>query len=530
MKRFIFIVILSLGMSAYVNSVLAQDDPTPSPPVDTLSPEVEQRINELENQVNALELEREVILRAGEAQREQSQLNTDFLTQIFTTFVNIFVGLAAVVAVFQGVQIWQRRGEHGVQVANTEGATKVLEAAGKLLEHRYMEVEDTKKAMEAKLDDLEKLGESIKSGIENELQDIEDTAIHLAETPRHDFKNIIGALDDFARDFDSFERRYPEVKIKESEASGQPEGEKGEASEKPEVKEIKFSGRAQYVRGIAAHFRNELQELQTYLGKVPKWKSEAIEHRANSYEKRVANAYYYLGLQYSNLGGEDEIRSAIGYLEKAREQDPQTDFLTQLVMAEVYVNNREYGKAKKDFLQKVESGLKEIKRTEGGLELHQRRFLSRTYLIRANIALIDNDLKTAREYAKQADAPELGNYYYAPLTLAQILKKQGETDEAKVLFEKAYSQLQDSGHLHSVTEVRIRILVLMVAALCGKHGEVVNGTRINDYLNDAKKLVGDLPRIDNLVCTVFSPISKRNVDGSTIIDHINDIRAGKWLL
>ena len=70
----------------------------------------------------------------------------------------------------------------------------------------------------------------------------------------------------------------------------------------------------------------------------------------------------------------------------------------------------------------------------------------------------------------------------------------------------------------------------MVAAISGKHGDAGSGRTVDNFLDEALLLRKDLPRIDSRLCTIFSPLTKQNVDPDTIGLHIEQIREGTVLL
>ena|ERR1051326_5086484 len=105
---------------------------------------------------------------------------------------------------------------------------------------------------------------------------------------------------------------------------------------------------------------------------------------------------------------------------------------------------------------------------------------------------------------------------------------QGRTEDmqedAKRLFHEAYESIERSGDLLTVTEVRIKILLLMVAGMCGKHGSESVKLRAENHLLSADSLRESLPKIGTEICTVFSHLSKRNESSETIHAHIELIR------
>ena len=237
---------------------------------------------------------------------------------------------------------------------------------------------------------------------------------------------------------------------------------------------------------------------------------------------------YYLGVIESNFGND---QNSVAYFENANRRDPQgTDFLTKVVSAEAYVMIDDYGKARQ-YLDEVESGLREMERRENRLSNYQLRLRSRAALIRANIAILrreanwQSEVKQLLEPVRAADS----QYYYATATLAQSYASQGDADYARNLFREARESILNSNDLYIVREIRSKIVLLMVAGICSKHG-LLDDKWSEDYLDQADGLRDNLPKIDDQVCTVFSTLSKRNENGETIHYHIELIRKGHILL
>jgi len=510
MKKTLWVIIVFLALSFLCVRMSLAQGPTPTPAVSvgTPTPDIEKRLNEMEGKLRVLEQQQESVLRASEIRIEQLQTLLSWLGIVFIVLSVIFGGVAAVATLRQARQ---QEDLIGAYVESAGRVSEVLDVTHTILESRLLQLPEREEEIDKLTADLTRVADfvdRIGKGISYQRDLLESKAEKLSQTPRHDFKKRanIDALSAFARDFDRFKMLYPE--------------------------EDELSGQCLYIRGVAAVFNDEFQDLQYWLNKVIGLERPDSED-PTSYRKRLANAYYYLGLNHSNLG---EPQDAIRRSEQAHDLDPEgTDFLTRLVMAEAYVMDGQYEKAE-DFLQEVERGLNDLGRRQGNRLLnHQSRMLSRTYLIQANMAIIarmEGWQERARQYAEEACRIDL-DYYYAPFTLGQIVREiEGGTDteQVKKLFSDAYSRIQNSGHLHFVTESRIRILLLMVSALCGRHGGMADERTVNNYLDEARLLRDDLPRIDNRVCTVFSPLSKQNVDRETIGVHIEKIREGTWSL
>lgn len=112
--------------------------------------------------------------------------------------------------------------------------------------------------------------------------------------------------------------------------------------------------------------------------------------------------------------------------------------------------------------------------------------------------------------------------FYAAATIAQICSFINDPERSQELFKKAFENKKMEEALASTTEVRVRIHLLMVVAMCCMHG-LGDKRKAKDYLDEARLLVGSLPNIRSEKCTVFSNLSKRNETATTIIDHIERI-------
>lgn len=507
MRKRWWIIVLLLALSiSWVKEALSREfNPAKTVSVDTTN--IERRLNEAERAIDEQNQKHKILLEAAEERNKQLQTLLQWLGVGFIVLSVIFAGIAAWASWHQSQQQGQLIGAH---VRSAESVSDVLGVVQNILDNRLLTVEEERKEiveLRTQVGGVTQIINRLKAGIEYQRKRFETTAEELALIPRHDFKKAanIQAINAFARDIDNFRVQYPEDE---------------------------FSGHCLYIRGIAAVLNDNFKEIHDFLKQVITLEGPKADSNLPS-RKRLANANYYLGLNHSNLG---ELDDAIRLLEQAHKRDPEgTDLLTRLVMAETYVMSGQYKKAE-GFLQQVEKGLEILKpKQKGELYSHQLRLYSRAYLIRTNMALLEKSGEwkdQAKQFAEMAYNID-PDYYYASFNLGQILQKfweDKEENQAKRLFSDAYSKIQESGHLHFVKETRIRILLLMVAAICGRYGETVNGRTVNKLLDEARQLRNELPKIDNRMCTVFSPLSKLNENSETIGIHIEEIRKGTVLL
>jgi hypothetical protein len=115
-------------------------------------------------------------------------------------------------------------------------------------------------------------------------------------------------------------------------------------------------------------------------------------------------------------------------------------------------------------------------------------------------------------------------YYYATATLGQIYMAQNDP-RAKQLFQEAYTTIEHSNDLITMTEVRVKIHLLMVAGMCCRQG-LVDEKRSEEHLDRADALLNSLPKIGSNEWSVFSNLSKKNEKSPIIRSQIELIKKG----
>jgi len=491
--------------------------PTPTTPIPlsiTPTPDLENRLLQVEiEQVRTIEL------------LKSSNDYNQFLIQVTGGIIALLVAIQGFTTAVQ-LRREGRRDEHQrrreekqdlVEVTGVEQVSKIMAVVQQTLESRLATEQLARTVAKDAQEQLEKVQKEVKiferfyenfqTNIQKTRKVLDETASQWAsKVMRHDFRKMADELNDFARRFDQFK----------------------EDSESLEDEKRAFSPRVPYIRGIAALISNQPEIAKQLLTEVAAFQQNESNETEIAYNHRIANANYYLGVIESNFGNDQD---AIAYFENANKRDLQdTDILTKVVTAEAYVMKAEYSKAKQ-FLTEVENRLRETELRESRLGNHHLRLRSRAALIRANMAILGRESNWVED-AKQLLEPlhiADSQYYYATYTLAQLYAIQNETDYARNLFREAYETIISSNDLHIVREARSKIILLMVAGICAKHGFPTDKLS-EDYLDQANNLRSSLPKIGDRICTVFSPLSKRNENGETIHYHIELIRTGKVLL
>lgn len=518
----LFVVTTEITPSSAQHYITPNTTPTPSALTPTPIPDIDQKISDLEQKTFQLEVTQTRQIESLRSSNEQNK----FLLTAFGAFIGLLVTIQGL-ATFAQLRRESKRDE---RQAHREGERDKIEHAGVKQVSDIMDV--VKNTLDSRLDaekqarkeatrareQLEKVLGEIKSldrffknfqtNIQNARQTVEDTVSELALVARHDFREIATKLNDFARQFDTFRTEYEAL----------------EEEPRPE-----FSVRVLYIRGVAAHYANQPEIAKQYLTLVAGFQQPETGETEIAYSRRVANAYYYLGLTESNFGNHQD---AIDSFDNANKRDLQgRDFLTRVVTAEACVMINDYGKANQ-FIKEVEDGLDAIERAEGRLRSFHLRLRSRAALIRANIAILGRETNWHEEAQRLLKPVHVADpqYYYATATLAQVYASQQEKlKDAQGLFCEAYEAIERSGDFLTVMEARSQILLRMVAGLCCRHG-LKDEKGSDGHLDTADGLSGSLPKIGPQVCTIFSTLSKRNENSETIRHHIELIRKGKVLL
>jgi tetratricopeptide (TPR) repeat protein len=544
---FLFFVLSVLTIGAERISA-QQPTPTLGAPTPTLTPIP---TSDLERRIYKLEVTQAETIRSWESTGTQTRNITAAVGVLFTILV-IFQGYATHVQLGREGRALESRLRTEGQAREIEGAgveqvSRVMNVVRQTLEDR-LEIERmgigqvseimsvVQKTLESHLRTEERADEMVKK-VEERLakaleelsplqrfypkfqaaigrlrRDMEERAFQLAQISRHHFRGKTDDLKNFAQQFDMFTLEFEAL---EEEREGE--------------QFLKFTPRVLYIRGIAAHYDNQPEIAKQYLEQVVHSRKPESDEDPHACDRRVANAYYYLGLTQSNLGN---YPAALNFFEKANELDPKAkDFLTRIATAEANVMVRNFEGAK-DFITQVETGVLATQRDKDGRLLNfYLRLQSRAVLIRANIVILKREADwhdKARPLLERVHAED-PQYYYATATLAQVYYDQGNPDEAQKLFSEAYRDIERSGHLLAVTEARSGILLLMVAGMCCKHG-FQEDKWSKEYLDKAYSLIGSLPKMGFQTCTAFSTLSKRNESSDTIRHHIELIREGKVLL
>jgi tetratricopeptide (TPR) repeat protein len=484
--------------------------------------DLDQKLSDLQRKTLKLEVTQTHLIESLRSSNDQSK----YLLTAFGAFIGLLVAIQGL-ATFAQLRRERKRDEwqtlrenkrDGIENTGVKQVTEIMSVVKDTIESRLDAEKQAREEAQRAHEQLEKVLGQIKSlgqffekyqtNIQKARLTIENTASQWAQSvSRHDFRRMINELNGFARQFDTFKTDYEALE------------------EEPHPD---FSARVLYIRGIAAHYANRPEIAKEYLTQVAGFQQHETGETEIAYNRRVANAFYYIGITESNFGNH---RDAIAFFDNANKRDIQgSDFLTQVVTAEAYVMVDDYEKAKQ-FVKGVEDGLDKIERTEGRLRNFHLRLRSRGALIRANIAIIARDTEWHDEVQHLLGPVHNADpqYYYATATLAQSYADQKNLQDAQRLFVEAYEAIERSGDFLTVTEVRSQILLRMVAAICCKHG-LKDEKRSEENLDRADDLRGSLPKIGPQVCTVFSTLSKRNENSDTVHYHVELIRKGNVLL
>ena len=449
------LVVIILSGSAKISA----QEPSPTPVAASAN-----QVVDLERRVNKLEVAQGQTIESLKSNYDHSK----FLIQMIGGLIAILVTIQGFTTFFQVRRERQRydyqkereqdrdsrqaKREDQRDVADQAGidqVSKIMNVVERTLESRLSaekEARDEAKKAHGELQnvldeikDLKLFYENFQSTILKARKDLSETASKWAkEISRHDFRRMVKDLNDFAHQFDKFNNEF-----KSLDRSGE-----------------QFGARVPYIRGIAAHYANRPQVAKDYLTEVVSFQQPESGENELHYNRRNANAYYYLGLIEANFGNDQD---AIAFFEKANQLDTKgTDFLTKVAMAESYTMINSYGEANQ-LISEIEKDLLKIEHTEGRLAHYHQRLKSRAALIKANIIMLEREDNWSSKALKILEEvhTEDPQYYYAIATLAQVYDFQQDENNKKELFSEAYETIQQSGDLLTVTEARSRILLLM---------------------------------------------------------------------
>lgn len=453
---------------------------------------------------------------------QQAAADQAIIEQLKFLLGGLALGLTAIVLI---QTVFQARHDR-IQNQSVDQVSSIMTVVKDILEGRLGEDkkawEDRDRAQRqldefvAKVAPIMRRQEQQDAVIAAERDGIETAAEELAETSRHRFKDHVEPLAEVARRFDTFKAQF-------------------EPMEEPKRD---FSARVVYIRGVAAHYRDDPTRSIEFLTQVTRMPAGAED--AASVKRRYANAYYYLGLAHTNFGHADD---AVDSLTRAIADRDRGDYLTRVVFAEAIaaVDPSAVTDDVRAFVnpQSIADDIASDRRARGDDADPIYRYLrSRAIVVRANMAIHANELAAAKDLLQRLRA-ENGDYYFGTITLAQVLALEG-SPQAGAMFEEAYEMIRASGNLANLPEARSRILLHMSAALCLRHGGTRDTRHSEDHLHTARSLITRLPRLgrsDKIArhhqgetCTVFSVLTKRNEPSAVIESHINEIRSGIVLI
>jgi tetratricopeptide (TPR) repeat protein len=505
-------VLFALKVGA-VQTLAQQPTPTPGMPAPTPTPNLEGRICQLE-------AEQTQTVRSLELMNEQNKSIITVIGAFAAVLILIQTAATGFQAYISAVQLGREGKRDEVDSMGVRRVSDVMSVVQHTLQGRLdREREERERAQKAEIElenirgqigSLEQFHKAFQTIIRKTRREIDERASQWAkDVSRHDFRGMANDLNRFAQDFDSFKAGF--------EGLEEPRG--------------RFTARVPYIRGIAAHYSNQPDIAKQYLEEVERRREElGPGDTERGRDRRVANAYYYLGLIESNF---DNPQEAITLFNKANTLDPQArDFLTRVVTAEAYVMIGDFEKARESIAEIKKSAAEMENR--GTLRNYHLRLQSRAILIEANMAILARQADWHQEAQELLEAVYEAepHYYYATATLAQVYYDQGDHDKhdkARKLFGEAYKDMERSRHFHTVTEARSQILLEMFAGMCCKH-RLMDDKLADEHLDRADRFRGRLPKIGTQVCTVFSPLSKKNEQNSIIYNHIELIRKGEVLL
>jgi tetratricopeptide (TPR) repeat protein len=380
-----------------------------------------------------------------------------------------------------------------------EVITKTLESRLQAEESARLEkepLEQTIKGINSKMQGLLKFRNDFDEIIRKQRHEIETNAENLASTSRYGFRPLAQRLESFARQVDVFTEQYQPMDQKE------------------------LSVKAHYIRGVAAHYANDPENVKSHLQKVV----QALPDETDKYySRRRGNSYYYLGVTESNFM-EDPADS----FHEALTSDPTGDFLTRVAAAEALAMRGDTDAAR-TASEEIAAQISEKYPPGKTVPSFHRRLKSRAILVQANVEILESNANYQEKVHDLLEPvlKEDPRYYYAIVTFAQVGTER-QPDSAEASFLRAYKSILTSDDLPTVTEVRSAVLLRMTAGLCCRQTEDLPDAEV--HLEKADQLLEMLPSMNSVPCTVFSVLSKQNESRDIIKYHLELIRDGQTLL
>jgi tetratricopeptide (TPR) repeat protein len=443
-------------------------------------------------------------------------------SRFFITLLSVVIGvIVGVQSIFQGLILrhqWARETERDRRESDKESPSNtgakavadVLNVVKDTMNTRLIQEKSAQKEAAKAKEEVQKIQGALDRMVihfervaQTAHDRIESLALQLAKVRRHDFKERPDQLSDFAQRHDEYVTDLQPLARAD----------------------LTLSARIMYVRGIAAHYTSDPASAKRYLTDAagrnqPETGETELEH-----SRRRANAYYYLGVNESNFAN---YTDALQLFERANSLDlDNRDLLTRIAMAECYIFDGQLDRALQFIGSEIDARIEDLK-TRGDFRSYHVPLKTRTELLKVNVAVLASiDDWPARVQALLEPACVRDpDSYFASSSLAQAYEFVND-ERAKQQFDAAYESIIRRGHLETTTELRSRVLLLMVAGMCSQKGSDGTKKRMpEEFLEEAKTLLERLPRRDSEECTVFSPVSKRNETATTIASHIGQIELG----
>ena len=488
----IFLFFLCIAIFVQTSPALSQSATSASPISSSTS------IQDLERKLSELEFKQNETLEILKTSNKYNQ----FLITGMGAIVGFLVAIQGVVAYRQSTRERELR---GFENTNIERVNKIMGVVQNTLQSRLDSEEQARQDAQDAQNQLNEVMTNIKSlqvffdryqtAIQSERERIEEQAANLAKKSRHDFRSAKDELGKFAQKFENFAEQYQQIEENKTE----------------------FSSRVLYIKGIAAHYQNSPEEAKNYLSKVVSSSKPLSDETKPNCERRIANAYYYLGVMESNF---DNNEDAIKFFEESRKLDVgKDDLLTKVVIAESYLMLNDY--------KRTAQIIEEVQSYPVSRPIHAR-LRNRADLLLTNMKILKHDENWRVEGRNILERiyQEAPLYYYATATLAQLLLQE-DPDRATELFRETFETIVRLGDLITLEEIRSKILLFMVTAMCCI-GEAtnINSPEAGEYLDRARGSLDELPDFESRKCTVYSPLSKRNESIQVINEHIARIRKG----
>ncbi len=279
-----------------------------------------------------------------------------------------------------------------------------------------------------------------------------------------------------------------------------------------------------YYRGVIAFIDSDVLTAYKMLSlseKLMPFTETGLKEMSRDLRIHAAFTQFYLALIHKNYGHKnyDAMRTAHDHIAKSYRmygQDEKSEILTLVTFAEIlsYLPDLDTARSYlKELFDRVE-----LKVKSGSLTKAEAQYIPRGHLVHGNTFFVEKRWEEARKAYNEVLEINKGSYY-AHHSLGQILKEEGNPQQAQAAFDKALQGLLESKHLELKPERGTQITLNALAYLCLREVDPAGAKLRRDAVNDHLTKVRE---IDGFEIKLFSFKKKRPVSHQEFLNELID--------